>query len=414
MPISKRSLKARNKRIKASRKTTRNRRKTQVCRVFTCKVDYGKLTEKQRNALTELFRDAKRLYNDCVLADSVFGYAIPKSVTVRMPDGSFENRDLNRIGAQSAQGVVQQAKDNIRGLKALKEHGHKVGALKPVKHVDCIPLKQAGRTYRLNGSYIKVEKIPGMMHLTGTRRLESWEVGPAKLLRRATGYYIAFSCFKDKAEYEKSRPAKPAPLIPIGGIDAGLKADITESDGTTTIRHYPDSAKARYWARRMSKRDKADKGWWKANRQYRMEMDRLKARRKHAAIAERQRLEAKYATIVIQDEQYAQWRKRKGWFKAGRILQGGILGRLYALLKPLPQVIVLDKWQPTTAWCRNCGRRTPTPLKKRTYTCAYCGVREDRDQHAALNMIALKDMPLTHEELRRPRDIPIGPYGLTA
>ena len=221
MPISKRSLKARNKRIKASRKTTRNRRKTQVCRVFTCKVDYGKLTEKQRNALTELFRDAKRLYNDCVLADSVFDYAIPKSVTVRMPDGSFENRDLNRIGAQSAQGVVQQAKDNIRGLKALKEHGHKVGALKPVKHVDCIPLKQAGRTYRLNGSYIKVEKIPGMMHLTGTRRLESWEVGPAKLLRRATGYYIAFSCFKDKAEYEKSRPAKPAPLIPIGGIDAG-------------------------------------------------------------------------------------------------------------------------------------------------------------------------------------------------
>lgn len=90
MPISKRSLKARNKRIKASRKTTRNRRKTQVCRVFTCKVDYGKLTEKQRNALTELFRDAKRLYNDCVLADSVFDYAIPKSVTVRMPDGSFE------------------------------------------------------------------------------------------------------------------------------------------------------------------------------------------------------------------------------------------------------------------------------------------------------------------------------------
>ena len=89
MPISKRSLKARNKRIKASRKTTRNRRKTQVCRVFTCKVDYGKLTEKQRNALTELFRDAKRLYNDCVLADSVFDYAIPKSVTVRMPDGSF-------------------------------------------------------------------------------------------------------------------------------------------------------------------------------------------------------------------------------------------------------------------------------------------------------------------------------------
>lgn len=414
MPIGEQSLKARNKRIKDSLNATRKRRETQVCRSFTCKVDYGKLTTEQKTALAELFLDAKHLYNDCVLSGNVFDYIIPKSVTVRMPDGSFEDCGLTRIGAQPAQSIIQQIRNNIRGLRTLKAHGYKVGSLKPVKHIDCIPLKQPGRTYRLNGNYIKVAKIPGVLHLTGIRQLNDWEIGPSKLLRRAAGYYVVFSCFKDKAEYKRSKQVKFTPLIPVGGIDAGLKADITESDGTTTIRRYPDSVKARYWARRMSKRDKSNRGWWKANRQYRMEMDRLKARRKHAAIAERQRLEAKYATIVIQDEQYAQWRKRKGWFKAGRILQGGILGRLYSMLKPLPQVIVLDKWQPTTAWCRNCGRRTPTPLKKRTYTCAYCGAREDRDRHAALNMIALKDMPLTHEELRRPRDIPIGPYGLTA
>ncbi|MBT1164953.1 RNA-guided endonuclease InsQ/TnpB family protein [Bifidobacterium felsineum] len=409
MAIGSDALKRRNQKIKESNKATRERRRTQVCRAITCKIDYRKLTAAQTDALNGLFRDAKHLYNDCVLSDSVFEYEIPKSVTVRLPDGTQETRQLSHIGVQTAQGIIQQARDNVRSLKTLKANGHKVGGLKPVKNVDSIPLKQPGRTFRLNGNYIHVERVPGMLHLTGVRQLEGWEIGAAKLIRKASGYYIAFSCFKDKTEYESEHP-KPQPRFSIGGLDAGLESDITESDGTKTIRRYPDTRKARYWARRRSKRNKDTNGWKTASRQYRREMERLAAQRKHAALRERQRLEAKYARIVIQDEQIASWRKHKGYPKAGRILQGGILGRLYEMLKTMPQVTVLDKWQPTTAWCRQCGRRTRTPLQRRTYRCAYCGIREDRDVHAALNMIALADQPLSYRELRKPRDIPIGPY----
>ena len=132
-------------------------------------------------------------------------------------------------------------------------------------------------------------------------------------------------------------------------------------------------------------------------------------RRKHAAIEESQRLTRKYATLVIQNEQIRTWNKNKGYARGGRKIHAGILGRLYANLKQQQNVIIPDKWQPTTSWCRNCGRRTPCPVNLRTYTCAYCGVREDRDQHAALNMTVLRLAPLSHTDLRKARDIPHRP-----
>ena len=223
MSLSVEALALRNKKIKESGKATRKRRKTQVCRAFTCKVDYRKLKSDQKRALSELFRDAKQLYNDCVTSDSVFTYVPSREVTVRMKDGSTEPRTLDRIGAQMMQGVVQQAKDNVRALAALKKKGYEVGALKPVKSFDSIPLKQPGRTYRLRCNYIRINRIPSFMRLTGMKQLDGWEIGPAKLLRKASGYYVAFSCFKDKTAYEKEQPYTPAPVNPIGGVDAGLK-----------------------------------------------------------------------------------------------------------------------------------------------------------------------------------------------
>lgn len=413
MGINSEALKQRNKKIKASNKATRERRKIQVCRTITCKIDYRKLTIIQTDTLNDLFRDAKHLYNDCVLSDSVFSYEIPKTIKVRMPDKTFEIRELSYLSQQMAQGIIQQARNNVRALKTLKANGHKIGGLEPVKSVESIPLKQPNRTFRLNGNYIHVERVPGMMHITGTRQLNGWEIGAAKLIRKASGYYIAFSCFKNKTEYEREHP-QPQATYSIGGLDAGLKADITESDGTKTILRYPDTKKARYWARRQSKRHKETNGWKNANRQYRMEMERLVSQRKHAAISMKQCLEAKYSRIIIQNEQIASWKKRKSYPKAGRILQGSILGRLYAMLKTMPQVTILDKWQPTTAWCRQCGRRTKTLLSQRIYECAYCGVHEDRDVHAAQNMITLADHPLSYKDLRKPRDIPIGPYAQAA
>ena len=77
-----------------------------------------------------------------------------------------------------------------------------------------------------------------------------------------------------------------------------------------------------------------------------------------------------------------------------------------AKLKLLPQIVVLDKWIPTTKWCPKCGKKHGISLDERMYTCE-CGYSEDRDIHSARNMLAIKDLvfskmnlvPAEHREI---------------
>ena len=109
-----------------------------------------------------------------------------------------------------------------------------------------------------------------------------------------------------------------------------------------------------------------------------------------------------YDCICIQDEQIANW--HKGLFR--KEVQHSCLGLIKAKLKALPQTIILDKWIPTTKWCPNCHAKNPMSLEKRIYECS-CGYHEDRDVHAAKNMLAIKDfvfqinnfVPTEHREV---------------
>ena len=51
------------------------------------------------------------------------------------------------------------------------------------------------------------------------------------------------------------------------------------------------------------------------------------------------------------------------------------------------KVVIADRWFPSTKLCMNCGQAWPMPLSKRVFTCD-CGVQpEDRDLHAAKNLL---------------------------
>lgn len=85
----------------------------------------------------------------------------------------------------------------------------------------------------------------------------------------------------------------------------------------------------------------------------------------------------------MQDEQLQQWQRHKH----GKAIQQGILGRLKNLIKNDPYTIILDKWFPTTKLCTKCGNKIDIKLHNRTFHCPHCGYTEDRDVHAAKNMI---------------------------
>ena len=95
-----------------------------------------------------------------------------------------------------------------------------------------------------------------------------------------------------------------------------------------------------------------------------------------------------YGTIVMQDEQLSEWYKQKGM---SRVVQHSCMGMLKSRLKQLDNIIVLDKYIPTTKWCPNCHRTHELTLDDRTFKCE-CGYEQDRDIHAAKNMLVIKNL----------------------
>lgn len=85
--------------------------------------------------------------------------------------------------------------------------------------------------------------------------------------------------------------------------------------------------------------------------------------------------------VVMQDEQLNKWK-----IKNGRKIQHSILGRVKARLFNLENVHILNKYIPTTKMCTHCGSIVELSIRERTFKCP-CGIEEDRDIHAANNMI---------------------------
>ena len=52
------------------------------------------------------------------------------------------------------------------------------------------------------------------------------------------------------------------------------------------------------------------------------------------------------------------------------------------------KIVQIDRWEPTSKACANCGARQSMPLSVRHFHCPECGWSVPRDQNAALNIVA--------------------------
>lgn len=444
--------KARSGKVKATLKATRERRQTQSCRVVTCKIDQSKLSATQCEALRRVFLEAKWFVNSIIASDDLFQYEIKgNTVPVRCKDERdewiLEDRPIIALSRQMEQGLLQECKDAIHAMKAKRDKAikegrkpPKLGRLKYRKEVAEIPLKQFGKTYRFSGpDTVRIQNVPGKLHLEGASRLnpdhntdrsltarldallgfenKPVEYANAKLLHREDGYYLAVTTYEDTDQYEARRNARESILrhTPSDGsrlgIDAGQTDQLTLSNGETVNEYVSESPRLKKAARQYARRSKYSSGWWNALHVLRLEY--LKETRQRKALADQafHDLHAKATTLYVQDEQISKWKRKTSQAHGSRKIQHGILGRLYAKFKQDEHTIMLNQWQPTTAWCPRCGRRTKHPPGRKTYRCAYCDYTARRDPHAAGNMIILSRRPLTRQELYQDRSIPVGPYG---
>ncbi len=99
----------------------------------------------------------------------------------------------------------------------------------------------------------------------------------------------------------------------------------------------------------------------------------------------------------MQDEQIGEWKENS---MNSKKIQHSVLGRVKAKLKQNSDTVVLSKWLPTTKLCTNCGKRIDLKLSDRIFSCD-CGVKEDRDIHAAKTMVWLYEIGVGRTEFKR-------------
>lgn len=113
------------------------------------KIDYSKLSARQKEQLKMMFVEGKWLKNDRIAwardnNKSIFECERPHKhdvVNVKTKDGTIEQRQLQFIGSQMAQGVVDEMKSNLKTIISLtKTKRQKHGELKFVTELKSLNL----------------------------------------------------------------------------------------------------------------------------------------------------------------------------------------------------------------------------------------------------------------------------------
>lgn len=376
---------AKNARIREAGKATRARRAKMDCFIRKIKIDRSHLNNRQKEAIERLFLECKWLTNSCIANerfDKDYLKELGGKVQVKTPVG-MEEREFLVLGGQLLPPVVDGLRSNLKALSKLKAKGKKVGRLRYRKQVRSVDFPQYGNSHKLNWgkSRVKLANIPGWMRVRGLDQLpENAEFANFKLLDKPDGLFIAITCYTDK------EPEDFASGTSIG-VDMGVKTHLTFSDGTKIDALVEESERARGLRRKISRQKPGSNN--RAKTMHRLEKVLAKDANKREDIANKIVHELlKNETVYYQDEPLSKWFEKQGNIRAGKRLQGSILGRVKEKLSRSPRAVMLDRYLATTATCI-CGCKTKHEPNKRAFVCEACGYSDDRDIHAAKNMIRL-------------------------
>ena len=381
--------------ISATRNATAMRRRHQIGFVYECKIVEKRLNKKQREELQRLFVEGKWFYNH-VLSLHKEGKELSKinSADIREvvhfdKNGKKLTDRITVLNAQEKQAIVKRMSANEQTIATLTRNGkQKDGELHFLSEMTSIPLKQYGVTYKFkSANKVRIGGISGTVLIrTGGQLDHVDEFANANLVHRADGYFLKVTCFINEENY-KPKPTNGKEI----GLDFGIKTTITTSEGEKIDVLVEESERLKKLQREMFKRQKGSSNRHRTVLKIRREYQRMRHRKSDRANKIVSRLK-QYDAIVMQDEMIAGW--HRGLF--GKEVQHSCLGMVKAKLMRLSQTTILSSGIPTTKMCPKCGTVNQyITLADRTYHCG-CGYAEDRDIHSARNMIAIRDMVLSH------------------
>lgn len=153
------------------RKETQERRKTQICKVFQCKIDYSKLNKTTINQLNTLFLEAKWFYNYC-LSQNNSNNANTKinQIPVKVKN-NWEERTFTILPAQVKQSIKERLIISLKSLSTKKKNGQKVGKLKFKSEINSIPLRQYNVNFFIKNNKIRITNIKQWMKIKGLEQI---------------------------------------------------------------------------------------------------------------------------------------------------------------------------------------------------------------------------------------------------
>jgi putative transposase len=378
--------------IKESLKKTRQKRKSQTCKVFEIKIDESKLSNEKLRKLNDCFVQSKWIYNHLLSQEKDVKFD-PKSKNINVnvfnektqKCDKVENRNLT-IGSQIKQSICERFVKNIISLSKLKGKGFKIGKLKFKKEVNSVPLKQFGCTYRIiDNKTIRIQSI-GELKVNGLEQIVGLEKANAHLIKKTSGYYIKITCYKEKENLETFGNI---------GIDFGIKDSIVLSDGRKFSWNFEIPDKLKRKQKKLSKKKKGSRNYVKQCKKIEKNYEEYTRKKDDAANKFVSSLK-EYSKVVIQDENIVGWHSNL----FGKQVQQSILGRIKSRIKNLGTSIIIDRWLPTTKLSPVSGENVEIGLNDRIFVDR--GFSEDRDIKSAKTILTLGlfDSKLTSKELR--------------
>ena len=388
-----------NEQIKQTLKETRERRKTQIIKVFELKVNCHHTSKETFKKLNDMFKQAKWIINDVIGSkENIFKYDYKEHRKVTNFD-----KDRNKVKREITlptvihQTLVKSIQTDISNLHKAKEKGIKVGTLKFRSEVNRIPLRNDA--IKIKSS--KIISIPYFKNLIvyGLEQfinIPNFEVANANLIRKSSGFYIKVTVFIPKSNFNRKETNKSV------GLDFGIKTAITTSDGEKFDCNKQETDKLKFLQKQFHKKVKGSKRYYKLLNQIRKEYEHISNQKKDVANKIVAHLLKENDVIYFQDEQISKWKKKKiskqkskqkklakkCGYSFGRQVQHSCLGRVKSKLNVLEKSgrsYKISKWIPTTKFCPNCCALNTLTLKDRIYICD-CGYSCDRDVHASKNV----------------------------
>jgi len=300
-----------------------------------------------------------------------------------LPELKADIPELLRVHSQVLQNIARRIRLGYENFFARRKAGLKAGLprLKKYGRYKSITYPQSG--FKVDGNRLLLSKI-GSILIRQHREIPA-KIKTLTVKRMPSGkWYACFSCNIEVQPREK-------PFDDIG-IDVGLNSYAILSDGThiDNPRLYRASEKRlAHLQRGMSRKVRGSRNWVKSKVSVARLHDKIGNRRTDFLHKASRKITDVYETVYVEDLKIGNMVRNhclaKSISDAG---WGRFIGMIaYKEEESGGQLIKVNP-RGTTQMCSRCGEKVEKTLSDRIHECPYCGLVMNRDENAALNILA--------------------------